>query len=51
MATRARKKTPSLIREPAVTVTRASMRKDELVYVLVADKKSAMLLAVPALRI
>ena len=39
MAARARKKTPSLIREPAVTVTRASMRKDELVYVLVADKK------------
>lgn len=39
MPVRARKTTPSLLREPAVTITRASMRKDEIVYVLVADKK------------
>ena len=30
---------PKLIRTPAVTVTRASIRKTEIVYVLVTDKK------------
>ena len=34
-----RRLTPSLLRNAAVTITRASIRKDELVYVLVTDKK------------
>jgi len=39
MATPDRRITPSIIRQPAVTVTRASIKADELVYVMVADKK------------
>ena len=39
MATPARRITPSILRNAALSVSRASLKKEELVYVLVADKK------------
>ena len=39
MATPARRITTSILRVPALSLSRAALKKDELVYVLVADKK------------
>lgn len=39
MAAPARRISPSILRNPALSVSRASLKREELVYVLVTDKK------------